>query len=283
MDIDIDLESVSSHHSMSRSMAATDANLHRIKRLCIREQDSADYSDSFSEVVNVGGFAPDVPISFASDRTSSDSTACFQPQSHGCVLTSQLPSSIDLSTHRRRNLKRPRSSISTDATTAGSANTFFNSFHSDEVAVPGNDHTFNRKEGFVETYPAPALNRLRNLRGNDKEREISGFFSDGHGEGRDQANLKNNEDHKERNEPSNREYQSFNTMLGSLHLERERRARELRLELQSKPVLGMNSNSGSVSSLTSFSTATGNDLDFKRGARSKMPKQVHLQSHSNLS
>lgn len=283
MDIDLDLNSASSHHSMSTS----DVNLHRIKRLCIREDSYG--SDSSSEI-QAEGYASEVPSSIGSVYVNCESSNCFPIHGQLCLQTNEPPppSAEIAPSFRKRNLKRPHSSLSADAT-AGSANTFFSSICTEEIAVAINDKGFSK-------HSSPSMptggnctfqkyERLSTVSADEIERVEEEVLNNGNGQCNKQFQDRHGENREELDQQDNHQYESFNCMLGSLHIERERRAREMRTRKQSNPLLGTNVNSGSVSSLTSFSMAAGTELHGKNGRQNgwRIPKQVHLPSHSNLS
>jgi hypothetical protein len=281
MDIDLDLNSASSQHSMSTS----DVNLHRIKRLCIREN---TYGSDTSSEIQAEGYASEEPTSVASVYINSESSNYFQMHGQDWAQTNERPPSSDIAPpFRKRNLKRPHSSLSIDAT-AGSANTFFSSIHSEEMAVAINEQGFIQQSSppvTGENYAFQNFERLSTVSADDIERAKNELQNHGNGGCDRQFQLQSGENREESDQQDNHRYESFNSMLGTLHVERERRIREMRMRKQSNPLPEMNVNSGSVSSLTSFSTAAGTETDGKngRGNRWKIPKQVHLQSHSNLS
>lgn len=285
MDIDLDLNSVSSQQSMSISVGVSDVNLHRIKRLCIREE--TDGSESSSEA-QAEGYASEEPSSVASMYVNSERSNYFQNHGQVCVQTNErLPTSEIAPPFRRRNLKRPHSSLSIDAT-AGSANTFFSSIYSEDMAVAINDQGFSQRPVVPMTSDGHCnfhkFERLSTVSAEEIERTENALLNNGD-RGCDQPiRITHEENIEESDQRYSHQYESFNSVLGSLHLERERRAREMRMRKQSNPHFEMNVNSGSVSSLTSFSTAAGTEIDGKnrRGNHGKIPKQVHLQSHSNL-
>jgi hypothetical protein len=290
MDIDLDLDSTSSRHSMNISVGVSDVNLHRIKRLCIRD-DAGNESDSCSNRIHVEGYASELPSSFASDCTSADSANCFQTQVSVPEQIFDRSAPLELTQYRRRKLKRPHSSLSVDAT-AGSSNTFFSSIYSDEIGECLNSPTFER----LNARRTDAMEHIsQNELCNHGINEENVYQAQNPGQEKDEMEqASKNELHNcslherkvaqvqfagegNREERIRHDYESFNTILGRLHLEREKRAKEMMIRRQENSISVLNTNSGSISSLTSFSTTTT-----QHGSRWSIPKQVNLPSHSNL-
>eukprot|EP00979_Chaetoceros_neogracilis_P004931 scaffold845_cov274-Chaetoceros_neogracile.AAC.24 len=274
-DQDRNLDTSSSNSVMS------DVNARCIKRLCIRDNYSMsmstqdlDNSDgmhtSYGSVMHTSYGSADIDIDVGIEK------AFHAPEFASSTALPKTATDAKANWNRftdEPNLKRPNSFMSTDAT-AGSANTFLSSLGSNEVKV----HLAARGGG----RGGPPLKRLSTVSIDEMERDDEEDFpgqqdgemndSDGHG---------NDDCHGNGNGNGNGNYKTVNNVLGNLHLERDRRAKEMniarRLQTRSE------SASASVSALTTLSseteTATGSA---GRQNRWRIPKQVHLQSHSNL-
>jgi hypothetical protein len=263
VDLDPNVDASSFNSIMS------DDNAGCIKRLCIRDdeeqvQEQHVASQQLADGSETEGYASEL----ASSTGPSDSASYIAlPTTGPAVNRHEL---------KKSNLKRPHSFISIDAT-AGSANTFLSSVGSDEVDLVA------AAIALEVHMRGPPLKKMNTVSIDEMERDLSGQCDamqlsqengDGHGEGQvEHVHLPHHGD-------EHSDYKNFNNVLGSLHEERERRNKEMSNLSRRR---SLQTTSGSVSSLASFSTATGTGTGAAEGQnRWRIPKQVHLQSSSNL-
>lgn len=198
--------------------------------------------------------------------------------------------------------KRPRSFLSVDAT-AGSANTRLSSVGSSDVEFGSlYQNPMNPKVGIeinndmihqrpLKRLSTVSIEEMERAETQEEEERNAGqdimqqqkLLEESHTHQEDIDQMGDEDVHENEGMDAVDTYKPFNSMLGSLHLERERRAKEMNnLLMQKRKSLTLANNqatSGSMSSLTTFSTTTGGN---QQNSRWKIPKQVHLQSHSNL-
>ena len=252
----------------------SDDNAGFIKRLCIRDDEEQVQEQHLASQQLADGSETE---GYASELASSTGPSeCATADSASYIALPTTGPAVNRHELKKSNLKRPHSFLSIDAT-AGSANTFLSSVGSDEVDLVA---VAIALEGHMR---GPPFKRMSTVRIDELERGLPGQCDamqlsqengDGHGEGQaEHVHLPHHGD-------EHSDYKNFNNVLGSLHEERERRNKEMSNLSRRR---SLQTTSGSVSSLTSFSTTTGTGTGAAGGQnRWRIPKQVHLQSSSNL-
>ena len=269
----------------SFNSVVSEVNTRCIKRLCIRDDQEQDQEKPLQDLADgseTEGYASELASSTGPSECATADSASYiaLPAGTGSGTGTGMPTGPALNWYelKKTSLKRPHSFLSIDAT-AGSANTFLSSVGSDEVHLAA---VAIAVEGHMR---GPPLKRLSTVSIEEMERglheqcdamQLSQENGDGHGEGQVEHVHLPEQDHGD----NHSDYKNFNNVLGSLHLERDRRNKEMSNVRRGR---SLQTTSGSVSSLTSFSTATGTGTGAAGGqSRWRIPKQVHLQSFSNL-